>query len=234
MKEITVRDLKQYSGVSVRGNFNDDIVINISSAGLTSLGNNRLKLNLVRHGGPREISNFHLSLGDVSGLINIYMSEKNSSIVIEDGVKGNFDLRLWRQSTLKIGGKTTSNAAKIVCDNSDFNCGQDCMFSDGVLIQCSDQHAIVDLESNRITNSSRTSIGLGDHVWLGRNVTLMPNISIGSGALIGAGSLVTKDVDINSVAAGVPAGVIKVNTSWSRNPNKIDDYCQSQVLSNKG
>lgn len=234
MQDITIRDIKNYAGVSVRGNFRDDITIRISSAALVSLKNNRLKLNLIRHGGPKEISDFRLSIGDAFGLINIFMSEKDSVIVIEDDVKGNFDLRIWRRSTVKLGKKTTSNAVKIVCDNSDFICGEDCMFSDGVLIQCSDQHAIVDLESNRITNSSRTSIGLGDHVWLGRNVTLMPNIFIGSGALIGAGSLVTKDVDINSVAVGVPAGVIKVNTSWSRNPNKIDDYCQSQVLSNKG
>lgn len=47
----------------------------------------------------------------------------------------------------------------------------------------------------------------GAHIGIG--AILMPGVSIGEGAVIGAGAVVTKDVPPYSVAAGVPARVIK-------------------------
>lgn len=37
----------------------------------------------------------------------------------------------------------------------------------------------------------------------------MPGVSIGNGCVIAAGSVVTKDVEDNSLVAGVPAQIIK-------------------------
>ena len=39
-------------------------------------------------------------------------------------------------------------------------------------------------------------------------VTILPNVTIGPNSIVGAGSLVTKDVQPNSVYAGVPAKFI--------------------------
>lgn len=44
---------------------------------------------------------------------------------------------------------------------------------------------------------------------LGMNVTVMPGVHIGEGCIIGTGALVTKDIPAWSIAAGVPAKVIK-------------------------
>ncbi len=52
-------------------------------------------------------------------------------------------------------------------------------------------------------------IHIGKNVWLGANVTVLPGTSIGDGAVIAAGSVVTKDIPSNTVAAGVPAKVIR-------------------------
>ena len=52
-------------------------------------------------------------------------------------------------------------------------------------------------------------IVIGDNCWFGANVSVMPGVTIGAGCVIGAGSVVTKDVPENSLAAGVPAKVIK-------------------------
>jgi acetyltransferase-like isoleucine patch superfamily enzyme len=52
-------------------------------------------------------------------------------------------------------------------------------------------------------------IKIGDNVWIGSNVTILPGVTVGSGAIIGAGAVVTKDVPDNTVAAGVPARIIR-------------------------
>lgn len=52
-------------------------------------------------------------------------------------------------------------------------------------------------------------IVVGDNCWFGANVSVMPGVTIGSGCVIGAGSIVVNDIPDNSVAAGVPARVIK-------------------------
>ena len=48
-----------------------------------------------------------------------------------------------------------------------------------------------------------------DDVWLGHAVTVCAGVTIGKGSVIGAGSVVNKDIPPYSIAAGVPAKVIK-------------------------
>lgn len=48
-----------------------------------------------------------------------------------------------------------------------------------------------------------------DDVWLGHGVTVMAGVTIGHGSVIGAGAVVNKDIPPYSIAAGVPARVIK-------------------------
>ncbi|WP_433901935.1 acyltransferase [Sphingobacterium puteale] len=45
--------------------------------------------------------------------------------------------------------------------------------------------------------------------WLGANVILLPGVTIGENAVIAAGAVVTKSIPDRTVAAGVPAKVIK-------------------------
>ena len=48
-------------------------------------------------------------------------------------------------------------------------------------------------------------IEIGNDVWIGSNVTVLPGVTIGEGAIVAAGAVVTRDVDRNTVVAGVPA-----------------------------
>ena len=50
---------------------------------------------------------------------------------------------------------------------------------------------------------------IGNNVWLGGNVIVLPGVEIGDGCVIGAGSVVTKGIEANSIATGVPCKVIK-------------------------
>lgn len=55
----------------------------------------------------------------------------------------------------------------------------------------------------------RAPVVLMNDCWIGAGATILPGITIGSEAIVGAGSVVTKDVPERTVAAGVPARVIR-------------------------
>lgn len=50
---------------------------------------------------------------------------------------------------------------------------------------------------------------VGDNCWIGANVSIMPGVKIGQGCVIAAGAVVTRDLPENSLAAGIPAKVIR-------------------------
>ncbi len=60
-------------------------------------------------------------------------------------------------------------------------------------------------------NKNETHIG--DNVRIGSDTMLVAPVTVGDGAVTGAGSVVTKDVDADTLVAGVPARVIKSVTA---------------------
>lgn len=52
-------------------------------------------------------------------------------------------------------------------------------------------------------------VRIGKKVWIGSHATVLPGVTIGDGAIIAAGAVVTKNVPAYTVAAGVPAKVIR-------------------------
>ncbi|MCQ2465939.1 MAG: sugar O-acetyltransferase [Clostridia bacterium] len=52
-------------------------------------------------------------------------------------------------------------------------------------------------------------ITIGSNCWIASNVVICAGVSIGEGCVIGAGSVVTRDIPMNSVAAGNPCKVIR-------------------------
>jgi acetyltransferase-like isoleucine patch superfamily enzyme len=63
-------------------------------------------------------------------------------------------------------------------------------------------------------------ITIGNNVFIGEDAMVMYGVTIGDNVVIGARSVVTKDIPANSVAAGVPAKVIK----------SLDEYKKSSLL----
>jgi acetyltransferase-like isoleucine patch superfamily enzyme len=56
--------------------------------------------------------------------------------------------------------------------------------------------------------SRAAAVVIGDDVWIGTRAVILAGVTIGSGAIVGAAAVVTKNVDANSIVAGVPARVI--------------------------
>jgi acetyltransferase-like isoleucine patch superfamily enzyme len=52
-------------------------------------------------------------------------------------------------------------------------------------------------------------VRIGSGADIGTNATILPGVSIGEGAIIGAGAVVTSDIPPYTVAAGVPARVMR-------------------------
>lgn len=57
--------------------------------------------------------------------------------------------------------------------------------------------------------TSKGEIKIGRNVWIGDKVSIFGGVTIGDNVIIGAGSIVTHDIPSNSMAAGMPARVIK-------------------------
>lgn len=82
---------------------------------------------------------------------------------------------------------------------------------DGTLIG---HHAMIatlnhDFDPEKRQELHPAPVRIGKDVWLGANVTILPGVTIGDGAIIAAGAVVAKDVPANTVAAGVPARIVK-------------------------
>ncbi len=56
---------------------------------------------------------------------------------------------------------------------------------------------------------SKGPISIGNNVWLGDNVIILAGVTIGDGVVVGANSVVNKDIPSYSIAAGIPASIIK-------------------------
>lgn len=52
-------------------------------------------------------------------------------------------------------------------------------------------------------------ITIGDHCWLCSGVTVCGGVTIGAGSIIAAGAVVTRNIPPHSIAAGVPAKVLR-------------------------
>ena len=46
-------------------------------------------------------------------------------------------------------------------------------------------------------------------VWIATRSTILAGITIGTGSIVSAGSVVTKDIPPNSIAAGIPAKIVR-------------------------
>ena len=75
-------------------------------------------------------------------------------------------------------------------------------------------HGNFDLKNLNIMPAMRKVVSKGeviieDNVWIGENVCILSGVTIGKGAIIAANAVVTKNVPCYSIAAGVPAKIIK-------------------------
>jgi len=75
-------------------------------------------------------------------------------------------------------------------------------------------HGTTDYESLQIRPWLRSVVSkgpvvIGNNVWIGDKATILGGVTIGDGSVIAANAVVTKDVPAYSIAAGIPAKIIR-------------------------
>lgn len=117
------------------------------------------------------------------------------------------------QARVRIGGGTFLNRGVMVASLELVEIGDHCMLANGCYVTDS-SHRFDDPDKpvpwQGFTTKGPTRIG--DNVWCGVNVVVTTGVTIGDRCVIGANSVVTSDIPPHSVAAGVPARVLRTIT----------------------
>jgi acetyltransferase-like isoleucine patch superfamily enzyme len=111
---------------------------------------------------------------------------------------------------VRIGEGTFLNIGVMVASHELVEIGSHCMFANGCFVTDAN-HRYGD-QDRPITWQGFDSKGptrIGDNVWCGANVVVTSGVTIGDRCVIGANSVVTQDIPPYSIAAGVPARVLR-------------------------
>ena len=119
-------------------------------------------------------------------------------------------LTLPGEARVRIGGGTFLNIGVMVAAQHLVEIGDHCMFAIGCFV--TDANHRFDQLDKPVTWQGFTSKGptrVGDNVWCGANVVITSGVTVGERCVIGANSVVTGDLPPFSIAAGVPARVLR-------------------------
>lgn len=115
---------------------------------------------------------------------------------------------------ISVGARFFANFDCVLLDGATITIGDDVLFGPRVGVYTTNHAADPDERAAGACHARPVTIG--DKVWIGGGVTVTPGVTIGEGSIIGAGSVVTRDVPARTVAAGVPARVLRPITAADR------------------
>ena len=149
--------------------------------------------------------------------------DENQTVILTGGIpevghSGLFQAQLWGpEQFLFVGAGSTTNGTTYVLSGRGRSIivGDDCMFAQSVYLSTYDQHAIIDMNTGQAMNKPGDVV-IEPHVWLGRHSTVGKHVVIGLGSVVGANALALCGCPRFSLFAGVPAKVIRSNTTWDR------------------
>lgn len=145
----------------------------------------------------------------------------NNSLIVGSNVYVGRGCSFWMEGdniSIIIGDHTTFTHTVHFCAQENgmrIEVGEDCMFSNHIIVRTSDSHPIYDSETKQRINPS-ASVKIGNHVWIAPHSVIMKKSDIGGGAIIGSHTMVNKSVPANSLAVGMPMRVVKNNIAWTR------------------
>ena len=115
-----------------------------------------------------------------------------------------------------LGAKTTWESGACICTAGQrVLIGNDCMFSNDVVMRTFDGHGIWETASGKNLNPPG-DVTISHHVWLGNGSRINKGTRIAQGSVVGQRSIVSGVLDGNCIYAGVPAKKLKEGIHWSR------------------
>ncbi len=121
------------------------------------------------------------------------MLEDNPQLVIGDNCRIGVRSHISAAVGIRIGDNLLTGPNVLITDNS----------------HGASSRELLDFHPQSRPLFSKGPVTIGNNVWIGQNACIMPGVTIGDGAIVAANSVVTHDVPAYSVAAGIPARVVK-------------------------
>lgn len=170
------------------------------------------------------IFNFSYDLKTFTGHKKIEIGSKNifqsSSKIIAD-----FDtnyIKIGNRNTFDYNSQINGHHGSVIIGNNNYigpNCilqgfgvvkiGNNCMIAGNTFISSSNHDYSSPLAETYLLTEIGKEVLIEDKVWIGANVVVTAGVCIGKFSIIAAGSVVTTNIPQYSIAAGVPAKVIK-------------------------
>ncbi len=116
---------------------------------------------------------------------------------------------IFNPKKLKIGDNVSIHPMCYIEAYGGIVIGNDVSIAHSVTIM-SVSHGFSDLKTNiKDQELIAQPITINNDIWIGAKATILGNVIVESGSIIGASALVNKNVEDNTIVAGVPAKVIK-------------------------
>ena len=178
-------------------------------------------LKYVKTRGPLNTTDIHRFMDEMSNEARRTTFELNATYHTPDEIRGllsrlfgyevDSTLRVFPPfytdfgKNIKIGKNIFINACCHFQDHGGVLIGDDCHIGHNVVFATLN-HGLAP-ENRKITYPA--PIIIGKNVWIGSNATILQGVTIGDNAIVAAGAVVTKDVEANTLAGGVPAKYLK-------------------------
>ncbi|WP_455665235.1 acyltransferase [Phocaeicola sp.] len=133
----------------------------------------------------------------------VLQSSNNGKIEFGAYSKIGAGTKIFAVKSIKIGAYTAIATNVVICDNNNHPINP----IDRRIMRTKPEGAY---ERSWI-HSDYKPIEIGENVWIGENARICKGVIIGNNAIIAASAVVTKNVPANSVVAGNPAKVVKVD-----------------------
>ncbi|CAA6813609.1 MAG: Unknown protein [uncultured Sulfurovum sp.] len=138
---------------------------------------------------------------------------KNAKVFLNKNIKLDNGVRIIasNNATVNIGDRTKIGYFTVINAGDSLSIGRNCLISGFVYLQTS-MHKHRQGMNIQDQGFDHSPIIMGDDVWLGTHVVIMPGIKILNGSIVGSNSVVTKNIDKNTIVAGIPATYLKTRT----------------------
>ncbi|WP_306438727.1 acyltransferase [Rhodococcus sp. 05-2254-6] len=118
--------------------------------------------------------------------------------------------KIYNKSYVSIGSNTSLNDYVHIWGGGIVEIGDDSLIAAHVVIT-SETHDIDALGKGLLYRQTRQTspVRIGNNVWIGSGAIVLPGVTIGDNSVVAAGAVVTKNIEANSLAVGVPARTVR-------------------------
>ncbi len=134
------------------------------------------------------------------------------------------------EGNIHIGSKTVMGRDNTINAYLDISIGAECVISDSIYV-CDFDHTFSQVRTAiRLQGITKSPVRIGSNVWLGTKVSVLRGSVVGSGSVIGAHSVVRGVIAPMSVAAGIPAKVVKSRLEVDDAQFEVERHAESVRL----